>query len=165
MKSIYGIFDKKTRECKYIGQTSNYKRRCSVHTSTSNSVNSKIYNYPIYIWMRQNDYYFRELVIVEDFMALETENNLMELFKDTILNLNFMNQGPNRGKVLSEEIKNKMSNATKKKPISQFDLQNNFIRSYDSIKEAYRDGFDLNGIYKCCNGVLKKHKGFIWRYV
>jgi hypothetical protein len=51
-----------------------------------------------------------------------------------------------------------------KRKVSQYDLQGNFIRSFDSIKEASSHGFSEGNIQDCCVGRLKSSKGFIWRY-
>ena len=51
-----------------------------------------------------------------------------------------------------------------KRKVSQYDLQGNFIRSFDSIKEASLYGFNEGNIQDCCVGRLKSSKGFIWRY-
>ena len=56
-------------------------------------------------------------------------------------------------------IKNKQ-----KKPVIQYDLQNNFIREYESIWETGYFGFDRNKVNMCCRGKRKTHKGFLWRY-
>jgi len=52
-----------------------------------------------------------------------------------------------------------------KRKVSQYDLQGNFIRSFDSIKEASLNGFNEGNIQDCCAGRLKSSKGFIWRYL
>lgn len=52
-----------------------------------------------------------------------------------------------------------------KRKVSQYDLQGNFIRSFDSIKEASLNGFNEGNIQDCCVGRLKSSKGFIWRYL
>jgi len=52
----------------------------------------------------------------------------------------------------------------KKRKVSQYDLEGNLIRSFDSIKEAASFGFNEGNIQDCCVGRLKSSKGFIWRY-
>jgi len=51
-----------------------------------------------------------------------------------------------------------------KRKVSQYDLEGNLIRSFDSIKEAASFGFNEGNIQDCCVGRLKSSKGFIWRY-
>jgi group I intron endonuclease len=54
------------------------------------------------------------------------------------------------------------------KPVSQFDLQGNFIKTYSSTAEASEAiGTGRNGsgnIVNAAKGKLKTNKGFIWRY-
>ena len=70
----------------------------------------------------------------------------------------------------SENIKhaydNKLIDITKKyKRVNQYDLNGNFIRQWNSMKEA---GEKLNicsqNISMCCRGVRKKAYNYIWRY-
>ena len=51
-----------------------------------------------------------------------------------------------------------------KRKVKQYDLNGNFIKSYDSIKEAASFGFNEGNIQDCCVYRLKSHRGFIWRY-
>jgi hypothetical protein len=52
------------------------------------------------------------------------------------------------------------------KPVLQYSLDGEFIARYNGVREAQRaNGFKTNsGISMCCNGKLKKHQGFIWKY-
>ena len=74
---------------------------------------------------------------------------------------------PRYGVKVSPEILERMKKASalKKKKISQFDLNNNFIRNWDSMKEA---GESLkiysSNINKACKGVKPHYKGFKWKY-
>lgn len=53
-----------------------------------------------------------------------------------------------------------------KKPIIQYDLQGNFIRQWASAKDVKRElGIDNGHIGKCCMGIHKSFKGYIWKYV
>lgn len=52
------------------------------------------------------------------------------------------------------------------KPIelSQYDLLGNKINTYSSILEASKaTNIDVSGISKCCNGIYKQFKGYIWK--
>jgi hypothetical protein len=51
-----------------------------------------------------------------------------------------------------------------KRKVSQYDLQGNFIKSFESIKDAASYEFDESNIQDCCVGRLKSSKGYIWRY-
>lgn len=51
------------------------------------------------------------------------------------------------------------------KPVSQYDLNNNFIATYPSGREAGRQlGLDSSSIIKCCKGKLKTTGNFIFHY-
>jgi hypothetical protein len=64
----------------------------------------------------------------------------------------------------SQNSKNK-ENVVKNlgKPIDQFDLSGNYIRSWESLKVAASTlGYTANCIGRCCNGYVKTYMGFIW---
>lgn len=51
------------------------------------------------------------------------------------------------------------------KPVFQYDLEGNFIKSYNSVADAHREtGLSIGNIASVCNGRLKKTGGFIWQY-
>lgn len=50
-------------------------------------------------------------------------------------------------------------------PICQYDSFGNLVAIYPSSMEASRKtGFDHGSILKCCKGILKQSKGYIWKY-
>lgn len=49
------------------------------------------------------------------------------------------------------------------KKVSQYDLQGNFIKTFDSIKEAQKET-NISSISTCCRGICKTAGGYIWRY-
>jgi hypothetical protein len=52
-----------------------------------------------------------------------------------------------------------------KKPINQYDLNNNFIKTWPSAKEAAEKlNFDNADIGKCCRGKYKTSGGYVWKY-
>lgn len=59
----------------------------------------------------------------------------------------------------NERVAEKLS-----KTVLQYDLEGNFIKEWKSVTECGRNGFIQSDICKCCNGKLKTHKGFIWKY-
>ena len=56
------------------------------------------------------------------------------------------------------------TNGKKSKLILQFTKSGEFIREWPSTRECERNGFDHNGVIRCCKGKQKTHKGYIWRY-
>lgn len=36
---------------------------------------------------------------------------------------------------------------------------------FKSTKEAEKNGFDNSHISKCCRGLYKQHKGYVWKYI
>ena len=51
------------------------------------------------------------------------------------------------------------------KKINKYDLDGNFIETYDSIKIAAKENnMHRSQISNCCNKKYKKAKGYIWRY-
>ena len=79
------------------------------------------------------------------------------------------------GKKVSDVTKQKMSNARKgkytgkdnprSKPINQYDKNNVFIQSWDSIQQAAKSlNLHASSISSCCIGKLKSTGGFIFKY-
>jgi hypothetical protein len=49
--------------------------------------------------------------------------------------------------------------------VLQYDINNNFIREWSYAGEASKIlGIHIQGIFSCCLGIQKTHKGFIWKY-
>lgn len=64
------------------------------------------------------------------------------------------------GKKLSEETKAKIS-----KPIKQYSLNNQFVKSWQSATIAALElNIQRTGISDCCNGRIKTSGGFKWQY-
>lgn len=71
----------------------------------------------------------------------------------------------NLGKVMSDEARKKISNYHKKQVI-QYDLNGNFIKIWDSAKEAAQElGIHTSKICLCCQGKRNKTGGYKWTYV
>jgi hypothetical protein len=69
------------------------------------------------------------------------------------------------GEKVSKNRDHKKVAEKQQKPILQFDLNNNLIREWSSIKHA-ADGTNSNAstISKVCRGIFKKTNGFIWKF-
>lgn len=53
----------------------------------------------------------------------------------------------------------------RKKEVSQYDLDGNFLAKFNSVSEASRlTGVSKSGIAKCCRGERNHSGGFLWKY-
>jgi hypothetical protein len=89
-------------------------------------------------------------------------------YKSTPLSSNYvLPLNGNKDKKREEWICNKMKKPkpSKQKPILQYDLDNNFIKEWNSIKEA-SIVLNINSgrISSCCSGNILKIKKFIFKY-
>lgn len=60
------------------------------------------------------------------------------------------------------KIKNNCINAPKK--IDQYSLDCKFIKTWNSLADLAKCGFNNGNICSCCNGQRKTSKGYIWKY-
>lgn len=51
------------------------------------------------------------------------------------------------------------------KQVGAFNKNGELVMTFQSVMEAHRNEFDGSSITKCCNGKLKTHKGYIWKYL
>lgn len=66
-------------------------------------------------------------------------------------------------KMISEHSKGKNNPAARE--VYQYDLQGNFIKRYDTVKEAAKEtGINFVGISKCRSGSRLSAGGYIWKY-
>ena len=94
-------------------------------------------------------------------------NHINEVKSDNRLsNLNLMTakENSNWGTGIERRVKN-LINGKKSKSVLQFDLNDNFIKEYPSIRQVYREtGFAFQNISACCKGKLKQAYNFKWKY-
>ncbi len=68
------------------------------------------------------------------------------------------------GKKHTEETKAKIS-SSKSKKVVQMDINNNFIKIWDSASQAEKEGgFCQTSISSCCLNKQKTHKNYIWMF-
>lgn len=60
--------------------------------------------------------------------------------------------------------KMKITQSYRKKKVDQFDLDMNFIKTYDSISELIPLGFNKSNVIKCCKDKIKTCKNYIFKY-
>ena len=70
---------------------------------------------------------------------------------------------PNLGRKLTDEQK-ELARKNASKPVIQLDINNNFIKEFDSVLSVKEDGFGVNAVINCCKGRRESYKGFIWKY-
>ena len=51
------------------------------------------------------------------------------------------------------------------KKVYQYTLDGKFVKEWASTCECGRNGYTQQAISACCNGKLKKYRGFIWKYL
>lgn len=69
-----------------------------------------------------------------------------------------------KGKKMSDTTKLILLESTRK-PISQFDLDNNFVRDWNGVRDcASKLNIDHCGITRCLKAHQKQYNGFIWKY-
>jgi hypothetical protein len=83
--------------------------------------------------------------------------------KQKIRNYFKINGHPSLGKKTSDETKEKIA-ASRRIKILQFDLDNNFIKEWDSILDAKKQGYCNVAIWRCLKGIYKHHKKSFWKY-
>lgn len=55
------------------------------------------------------------------------------------------------------------NNANSKK-VLQYTLDGEFVKEWPSTMECHRNGFNQGNVSSCCNGKIRQHNGYIWRY-
>ena len=94
-------------------------------------------------------------------------NHINEIKSDNRLsNLNLMTAKENSNwGTRNERRAKKQINGKKSKSVLQFDLNDNLIKEYPSIRQVEREtGFANQNIVKCCKGKYKQVYGYKWRY-
>lgn len=81
---------------------------------------------------------------------------------------------PNSGKAISEAHKERYKNPEERKKhavklrkkVGQYDLKNNLIKEFESLREASRQlNIDCGSISKCCRGIkYESVNGFVFKY-
>lgn len=184
-KLIYALIDPRNDQVRYVGRTSNpeerFKNHCNpLHNTTSSKREwidelIKIGTKPIMLGLE----------VVELDKASFWERFYTELFRSWGFKLlnnqethfgnhTSFNKGHtpyNKGKNFSEETKLKISKSLtgkeskKKLKVSQFTLENVFIKEYNSLTEAAKEINGVAGkICLVCQNKKLTYKNYIWKY-
>ena len=132
----------------YIGSSFNIQRRLIQHKS--NLKNNKHDNQ--HLQNAYNKYKKITTEIVETFSSI-SDKKLRQLEKEYIklFNAEYNMQDPETHFGI--------------KKVYQYTLDGQFVREWESTAECGRNGFNQGNVVTCCQGKLKKYKGFIWRYL
>ena len=157
----------------YIGQTINPKERWKPKNYKNNP--------HFYAAIEKYGWDSFEHIIFASGLTLEEANHMerlmIALFDTTNQSLGYnIRSGGDSGGAFSEEARKRMSEAQKglqagakngrARKVAQYDLQDNFIKEWDCIKEAADAlGICRQGINACCTGKRKTAGGYKWRCV
>ena len=56
-------------------------------------------------------------------------------------------------------------NKHKKKKVGKYSLDGELLKTYQGGIDTKQDGFSPSKVGECCQGLLEKYKGFIWRFI
>lgn len=164
---IYGLIDPRTNQIKYIGKSDNPKKRLKEHISESRKKNkfgtkkenwiNKLFSLNLKPKLKIiNKVKFEEYNYWEEFYIKEYKNKGAKL-------LNYDEKGLgsiSRMKELTKKSADKIS-----KKVYQYSLTGDYIKEYNSTREAERETKINHGnISKACNGIFKHTGGFIFSY-
>ena len=115
---------------------------------------------------KQTKHKYIHRLIAEAFIEnpnnLETVNHINEVKDDNrISNLEWMSYFDNNhhGTVIQRR------SITRGKKVLQYSLNGEFIKEWNSAREIERTlGYSNVGINQCCRKIIKKSKGFIWKF-
>lgn len=160
MIGIYKITNPKGRI--YIGQSVNIERRWTDYNNIKHRTQPKLKN-SIEKYGIENHIF----EIIEE--CLEEQLNIRERYWQDYFNV--LEKGLNCRLTQTEDKSGKDSQYTiqrksdsLKKKILQYDKQGNFIREWNSIKEAQNE-LNISRISKVCSYKLLSSGGFIWRFI
>lgn len=171
---IYTLSHPITEEIRYIGKTNNIEKRFNKHLSNHGLLEKSKKNNWIISLLKDN------LLPKIEVLDETTENNINELeifyislFRSWGFRLLNMTEGGDGaswvGKKHTKESKIKqLINSSNRKSVGQYDLENNLIKEYHSIREAANEtNSDRRHISNCCNKekIHHTHNGFIWRFI
>lgn len=113
---------------------------------------------------------------IEEALCKEMSNKRMIFYEEkfitpkefsikTGINFNTIMTRINKGYSNAEDLIVPDRNIFLKKKVNKYDLQGNYLETYESASEAARkNNCCKSGVIECCGGKKKKFKGFIYKY-
>ena len=189
---IYGWYNTKSEKW-YIGQTIRPLERFKEHIDAAINKKDKTYFYNsirkyglenfVYCVLEENvlreNLNMREIDWIEYYDSFYCGYNMTAGGNQTIFSEEFKrklseshkgNPGYWTNKHLSEETKKKLSESHKgktspnRKKVSQYDLNGNYIQTYNSVTDAMKYNPKAGNLTDVCRGKRKQAGGFIWKY-
>lgn len=178
MEVIYRIRNITTDQF-YIGSAINFQKRKNKHIYHLRKGN----HHSLYLqnsWNKygEGDFVFEILVKCIKEYLIKLEQWFLDNLKPTYNMTNIAGKNINTGRKFSDEHKRKISESrrgtviskiqkdkmaeVKKKSVLQYDKSGNFIKEWNSMKEA-QDILGIHGISNACLGRNKTAGGFIWK--
>jgi hypothetical protein len=114
-------------------------------------------------WKRQQELLHRNLSTLE---LIKAEIEKYDTLTDFIANNKRMRGWLTKHKIKLQEISDKPYKERKgpSKPVHQFTLTGEYVRSYNSARETEAYGFNYRNVSQVCHGEKKSHKGFVFRF-
>ena len=214
MVGIYKITNKLNEKC-YIGQSKHIETRWKEHRYGQGYTKRRTTLYSAFNKYGIENFEFEVLEECEESELDNLEKYYIKKFNSFESGYNMNNGGKrvhvehtkewhrkigekHKGKIVSDEVRKKISNSLKghtlsehtkellrisstgrvkseneiqkisdkvSKPIIQFDLSGNFIKSYKNARIASAEtNINFSNISSCCNGKRKKAGGYIWKF-
>lgn len=134
----------------------NGKKMCKVHRLVAEAFLSNPLNKPYINHKIEGDEGKKiNIVYINEDGSIDEEKSTIEWVTPK--------ENSNYGTCIQRRAKNQ-TNRNKSKKVLQFSLSGEFIREWPSTSECGRNGFNYGHVCSCCNGKLKTHKGYIWKY-
>jgi hypothetical protein len=112
---------------------------------------------------RQHELLLRNLSTLE---LIKEEIEKYETLTDFIANNPTMRGWLTKHKIKLRDISNKPYKERKgpSKPVHQFTLGGEYVRSYNNARETEKYGFNYRNVSQVCHGEKKSHKGYVFRF-
>lgn len=165
---IYYLQDPTNNDIRYVGKTTDLKRRLSDHIKRSSK-----YKFHSAVWIKSllGKGVTPRIVEIEkvfDNSWKEREKHWIKFYKEKYDLTNILDggqDGPNNETLLKmkQSIRRHYDMVLKK--VNQFDLNGNFIKKWVSTVEASNKlNINNSNINLVCKGIRNKAGGFIWKY-